>query len=74
MTTRMIHRDVVKCETLRDKVRFTELEWVSEGCDEDGVPYVGDASVFVSHRHVGCGRCKKVIHASLCCYGLHPMR
>ena len=49
MTTRDVHRELVKVEVDALRCRYVELPIWLDGHDEDGTPFVGLADFFVSH-------------------------
>jgi hypothetical protein len=49
MTTRDVHREVIKAEADAPRCRYVEQEAWIDAHDADGVPYVGVADFFVSH-------------------------
>jgi len=50
MTTRDVHREIVKVETDERRCRYVEQpDWIDAEDDETGVPLVGTADYFVSH-------------------------
>lgn len=49
LSTRDVHKYIIKAETDARKCRWVELPGWGDGVDSSGAPFVGDADSFVSH-------------------------